>query len=189
MRVLGDDAVGAATPGLVPMVTKYEAAEGVFTLDQHVVIVTDESLRAEAEYFSQLLSEPVGGKIAVVTEAPASGKTITFVSVAGTGFVATEGYQLKVTSETVRVMAGSPAGAFYACQTMRQLLPVAVESKEKAEAALTMPACSIDDAPRYPWRGALLDSCRHFFPKETVERFIGFAGVSQNECVAMAFDG
>jgi hexosaminidase len=73
----------------------------------------------------------------------------------------------------VAIRAARPAGAFYALQTLRQLLPAAIFRQAKvAAAAWTIPAVSIEDYPRFGWRGMHLDVGRHFMPKEFVKKFI-----------------
>jgi len=81
----------------------------------------------------------------------------------------------------IRVTAGGAAGAFYAAQTIRQLLPpdawrAAPAAWRAAPAAgapaWTIPCAEIEDAPALAWRGAHLDVARHFFPKPVLLRFI-----------------
>jgi hexosaminidase len=85
-----------------------------------------------------------------------------------------EGYLLDVGADMIRLSAAAPAGLFYGVQTVRQLLPALSGSQEGpgALSRLAIPCLSIEDRPRFPWRGALLDSSRHFFPKEFVKRWI-----------------
>lgn len=88
---------------------------------------------------------------------------------AGTG---PEGYKLSSNPTRVRVTATHPAGLFYGVQTLRQLLPAAVEHEWLRRKNLTVPAVEIVDSPRFPWRGAMLDVARHFFGVEEVTRLI-----------------
>ena len=73
-----------------------------------------------------------------------------------------EGYRLSVSKDGVRIAAADEAGAFYAGQTLRQL----------ADGSGTVPCVKISDAPKFPWRGVLLDDSRHFFGKDAVKRTI-----------------
>ena len=70
---------------------------------------------------------------------------------------------------------GDPDGLFYGVQTIRQLLPYWGEHDavlfQKPRPA-TIPAVTIADAPRFAWRGAMLDVARHFFSVDEVKRFI-----------------
>jgi hexosaminidase len=90
------------------------------------------------------------------------------------GGLGAEAYRLRIGPEHVRVMAGGPHGAFYAAQTIKQLLPddawrAAPVSDAKA---WTIPCAEIADAPALAWRGAHLDVARHFFAKPVLLRFI-----------------
>ena len=83
-----------------------------------------------------------------------------------------EGYELVATKAGVRIVAAEPAGLFYGVQTMRQLLPPAVESPAAMNRRLAMPDVRVRDAPRFEWRGLMLDVVRHFLPASDVKRFI-----------------
>ena len=73
-----------------------------------------------------------------------------------------EGYRLKVSKDGVSIASSGDAGRFYAEVTLRQL----------KDADGGYPCVEIEDAPRFPYRGAHLDVVRHFFDKETVKRFL-----------------
>lgn len=83
-----------------------------------------------------------------------------------------EGYDLRVTDRLVTLTAQQPAGLFYGVQTIRQLLPPAVESRAALRRSLSIPITSVLDRPRFAWRGAMLDVSRHFLPPADVKRFI-----------------
>jgi hexosaminidase len=94
--------------------------------------------------------------------------------------LAGEAYRLQIGPGGVRISAGTAAGAFYAAQTMKQLLPdeawraapapgpaVAASGTARAAggSAWAVPCADIEDAPALVWRGAHLDVARHFFGK------------------------
>ena len=83
-----------------------------------------------------------------------------------------EGYQLEVGGEGITVRGNSAAGVFYGVQTLRQLLPAAVEYSAAYRRPWVVPALEIRDAPRFGWRGAMLDVARHFRTVDEVKRFI-----------------
>jgi hexosaminidase len=87
-----------------------------------------------------------------------------------------EGYALDVRPDGVTARAPAEAGLFYAVQTVRQLLPPDVFRGAPVgggpSAAWTMPAVRIEDAPRFRWRGGMLDVARHFMPKEFVKKYV-----------------
>ena len=79
---------------------------------------------------------------------------------------ATEGYKITVDANRVLVEATSPAGIFYGIQTIRKSLPV------EQGAVVALPAGTITDAPRFDYRGAHLDVCRHFYPVDSIKTYI-----------------
>jgi len=84
-----------------------------------------------------------------------------------------DGYRLSVTTDSVRLVANSPAGLFHGVQTIRQLLPVEIESDIGVERSIwPIPALNIVDQPRYAYRGAMLDVARHFFTVREVKQYI-----------------
>ncbi|MFG2477231.1 beta-N-acetylhexosaminidase [Streptomyces fagopyri] len=83
-----------------------------------------------------------------------------------------EGYRLDSGRNGVTITAGKPAGLFHGVQTLRQLLPAAVESDSVQPGPWLVAGGTIEDTPRYGYRGAMLDVSRHFFTVAQVERYI-----------------
>jgi hexosaminidase len=77
-----------------------------------------------------------------------------------------------VLDTTAVIVAPRPAGLFYGVQTLRQLLPPEVENSSTPRRPWRVPLAHVEDRPRYPWRGAMLDVARHFRPSADVERYI-----------------
>ncbi|MEU5163554.1 beta-N-acetylhexosaminidase [Streptomyces sp. NPDC020875] len=86
--------------------------------------------------------------------------------------LAAEAYRLTVTPGGVEITGGDPAGVFWGAQTLRQLLgPGAFRAVPGAGSAVpAVPAQTVEDAPRFGWRGMMLDVARHFTPKNDVLR-------------------
>ena len=82
-----------------------------------------------------------------------------------------EAYTLAITPDWVCVEAGSSAGAFYAFETLRQMLPDPVLRHEKA-GVIELPLVTVIDEPAFAYRGALLDVGRHFVPVDEVKNYI-----------------
>ncbi|MFC0002763.1 family 20 glycosylhydrolase [Micromonospora siamensis] len=127
--------------------------------------------------------EPVGPSGAPLTLTLDAAATVTVDSVAGpgdagpaglpeTGELGVEGYRLDVTPTAVRITALTAAGLLHGAQTLRQLLPAAVESRTPVTERWTVPGGTIVDRPRFAYRGAMLDVARHFFAVEDVLRVI-----------------
>lgn len=83
-----------------------------------------------------------------------------------------EGYSLISTTKGVVITANHTAGLFYGVQTLLQLLPKEIESKEVVKMKWIIPSVKITDYPRFAWRGLMLDVSRHFFSKEDVMKYI-----------------
>ncbi len=77
-----------------------------------------------------------------------------------------EAYQLQVTASGISIKANAGAGVFYALQTLDQLLPYRTGGKIK------LPLLTIEDEPRFAYRGMHLDVSRHFFDTAYVKKYI-----------------
>lgn len=84
-----------------------------------------------------------------------------------------EGYQLDVTAKGVKIQAKTPQGIFFGMQSFMQLLPAEVEAPKLVSNVEWSASCvSIKDAPRFAYRGVMLDPCRHFIPVENMKKQI-----------------
>ncbi|MFL5480780.1 MAG: beta-N-acetylhexosaminidase [Gemmatimonadaceae bacterium] len=164
------------TPQLVPAPVSMAYTPGAsFTLQRTSNIVVDAGsaeVTAIGEQLAALIRPPTGYPVTVVS-GPATPGAIVLRLNSGNATLGNEGYQLTVTPDSVRVAANSPAGLFYATQTIRQLLPVEIESEMGVDRnEWSIPALTITDYPRFGWRGAMLDVARHFFTPREVEQYI-----------------
>ncbi len=82
-------------------------------------------------------------------------------------------YTLKITPQKIEIRAPQARGLFYGVQTIRQLLPAAIESRDSVSAQTwSVPCVEIEDAPRFRYRGMHLDVSRHFFPVKFIKKYI-----------------
>lgn len=89
-----------------------------------------------------------------------------------------EAYRLTVSGEGAEIVGGDEAGAFWGFQTLRQLLgPDAFRRAAIDRGPVTVPYLAIEDAPRFSWRGFMLDVARHFLPRDDVLRYIDLLAV------------
>lgn len=91
--------------------------------------------------------------------------------------IAKEGYNLIVEQQNILIEASQGAGFFYAIQTIKQLLPVAIYENNEISAEWTIPCVEIKDVPRFGYRGMHLDVARHFFDVEEVKKYIDILSV------------
>ena len=158
---------------IVPYPNHLEPGHGTFAVKGEGVVcdsrADERTQRAVAEFAAQL-AKTSGGEnpVTVADELPASG--IRFVL---DQTLPEEGYRLDVTPKGVEVRASRFPGFFYAVQSLRQMLPAAVYGTEPAPGKeWVLPCVSIEDAPRFAYRGMHLDVARHFFSVEEVKRYL-----------------
>jgi hexosaminidase len=85
-----------------------------------------------------------------------------------------ESYELTVTGSGAKIMAPTPLGALYGLQTFLQLVQITPNG-------FAVPAVTVKDQPRFPWRGMLIDVSRHFIPVDVLKRNLdGMAAVKMN---------
>ncbi|MFL5574376.1 MAG: beta-N-acetylhexosaminidase [Gemmatimonadaceae bacterium] len=159
---------------IVPAPASVTPRAGRFVLGTRTVIWADAPSAALGRQLARWLEPATGYALAVRTggRAPTS-NAIVLRRDASLARLGAEGYALDVGRARVVARAPAAAGLFYAAQTMRQLLPPEIfREAPVAGVAWTMPAASIEDRPRFAWRGGHLDVGRHFMPKEFVEKYI-----------------
>jgi hexosaminidase len=160
---------------VIPRPARMTRTSGVFTLAPGTVVVTDRATRQIGQQLSAWIAPATGLRLTVAGATPAGGasRVISMRLDSALAGLGEEGYRLSVTPTGITIRAFRPAGAFYAVQTLRQLLPPAVFRDAPVQGvAWTVPSVEIEDLPRLSWRGGHLDVCRSFMPKEFVKKFI-----------------
>lgn len=163
--------------GIVPEPVRVRPAPGAaYTITPETRIYTEPGSAEAAgvgEYLAGLLRPPTGYDlpVAAANGSGTPGGISLLLSGAGAD-LGEEGYRLAVTDSAVTVRAHQPPGLFRAVQTLRQLLPGAVEAGTTQEGPWLVPGGHIVDYPRFGYRGAMLDVARHFFTVAELERYI-----------------
>jgi hexosaminidase len=170
--------VTAQTPivatSIVPRPVSLTAGRGEFRLTATTSIVADRRDSLPARRLARDLAPATGYDLPVRFDGGGSGNRIVFRRAATRDTMfGTEGYRLEVRPGLVTITSSAPAGAYYATQTIRQLLPPSIFREAPVSGVQwTMPAVTIVDRPRFSWRGMHLDVSRHFMPKEFVKKYI-----------------
>jgi hexosaminidase len=175
----------AGEPGLMPLPLHFEAGTGSFTLKpgMHMAYAHFHNPRLEAgvvRMMERLQFEsgvPLPHVPSQVAGDLASAGIV--IDVAGAGGAVQsldedESYSLTVSPQLITLRAATVVGAFHGMETLLQL----VQLKENAA---TIPVASIEDTPRFQWRGLMIDVSRHFEPVNQIERTLdGMAMVKLN---------
>jgi hexosaminidase len=167
----------AQTVSIIPRPVSVRTEAGHFTLDARTVIWTDPTSAPVAHQLALYLEPATGLTLRVQVGGTVPGGAISLRHEPSLTRLGAEGYSLAVRSSGVNAQAPELAGLFYAVQTIRQLLPPAILRDAPAfvigsDTVWSIPAVTIEDQPRFAWRGGHLDSARHFMPKEFVKKYI-----------------
>ncbi len=143
-----------------------EKQDKSFVLNENVKIVYPEgndAMQKNAEFLADYIQEATGKRLAVEVGTAGKDKIALQLALQSSN---PEAYQLKVNGEGVVIDASTEAGVFYGIQTLRKSLPLV------KGAAVVLPAVEINDFPRFAYRGAHLDVSRHFFPVDSIKKFV-----------------
>ena len=153
---------------IVPTPLSMEKGTGSFTFGPNTVItVPTEEQKPVAGLFASLFTRSAGftPKVQVGTEGD--------VCLELDKNLPEDAYEMQVSSGQIRVKASDPKGLFYGLQNLRLLLPPAIESSTAQDTVeWTVPEMTVKDAPRFGYRGFMLDVSRYFLPKEELLRMI-----------------
>ncbi|MFE9552785.1 beta-N-acetylhexosaminidase [Streptomyces sp. NPDC006703] len=168
-------AAGAPRPlgQIVPAPASVTAGGSAYTIGSATVIrvaAGSPETQRIGDYLAAVLRPSTGYALPVTSGAGTDG--IRLLLGAGDKALGDEGYRLTSGNGAVTVTANQPAGLFHGVQTLRQLLPAAVEKKGKQPGPWKIAGGTVTDWPRYAYRGAMLDVSRHFFGVDQVKRYI-----------------
>jgi hexosaminidase len=156
---------------LVPKPVSLIAGDGNFILPNNISIIftKNEELKKIAGSLANKLT--AAGTVATVTEGGSAAANSIFLNLSADKSIMAEGYRLQVAANGITISAGAAAGIFYGVQT---LLPAQIESNQnnKLVNSWAIPFVTIEDNPRFGWRGLMLDVSRHFFTVAQVKDYI-----------------
>lgn len=155
-----------------PQHVELDRDAGVFRLSRKVKAVVPQqnadSILTTVSFLNEKLSTAAGFSMDICDSA-ADAPAIFFMN-AG---LAHEEYSIHVEPSRIVVEYGDGAGAFYAVQTLLQLLPTEIFASSRQKGVKwDIPCCSIEDRPRFKYRGMHLDVCLHFFDMDFLKRYI-----------------
>ena len=158
---------------VVPVPAEYSVGEGYFyfNADMKFGVENESQLRMVSDFVT-LLGRQTGfiPSIMIASEtADVRLKTVTSLP--------DEAYNLIVTSEKILIESAGDAGFFYALQSLRQLLPAGVVEGKKQNRTMEykIPVMTVNDRPRFGYRGLMIDVSRYFMPKHNLLKIIDVA--------------
>ncbi|MFF0778596.1 beta-N-acetylhexosaminidase [Streptomyces sp. NPDC003720] len=164
-------AAAAATPlaRVVPAPAQAQPGGRPYRVTPATAVRVDgpDEVRRIGEYLAGILRPSTGYRVPVTGQGAGGIR----LRLSGDRFGA-EGYRLTSGPTGVTVTASAPAGLFHGVQTLRQLLPAAVERRSVQPGPWRIAGGTIEDRPRYAYRSAMLDVSRHFFTVGQVKRYI-----------------
>ena len=165
-------ALSRADYRIVPLPTSIEQdTTKVFTLQNGMGISYDadnKEVESTAEFLCQWVKEATGINLQLTPNNKRAAIRLT-LGLQGKGITVQgeEAYNIEIGKSGIVVRANEPVGLFRAAQTLRKSLPIGTKDREVA-----FPFVRIQDAPRFVYRGVLLDCARHFFTVDVIKQFL-----------------
>ena len=161
-----------STLSIIPRPQKMLKLNGQFTISTTTKIKIAKKLWSGAKALIPILKN--SGVIPATKVGETSDEKNTIIFRYDSAIKNKEAYTLEVTDHKVLIKAAAPNGAFYAVQTLRQMLPAAIEGKDGVKVAdkLILQAVTIKDEPRFEYRGFMLDSCRHYTELRDIKKML-----------------
>ncbi|GGZ23164.1 beta-N-acetylhexosaminidase [Streptomyces poonensis] len=169
-----DGAVAAPLGRVVPAPASVEPGGAPYRITGGTRIHVDDAreVRRIGTYLAGVLRPSTGYRLPVTGDGRDRHGGIRLTLKSGEKALGSEGYRLDSGRRGVTITAREPAGLFHGVQTLRQLLPAAVEKNSRQPGPWLVAGGTIEDTPRYAWRGAMLDVSRHFFTVNEVKRYV-----------------
>ena len=140
-----------------------------FTKDTKIIYgLEDENAKYAANELNKIAVSIFGKKLKKATKMTSDNNVIFKFD----GSMKPEEYTLYITPENIIIKAKDGAGAFYAVQTLKQLIPVQAYETPIDLEKISLPTMTINDAPHFPYRGFMLDCSRHFWSVETIKEVL-----------------
>ena len=153
---------------ILPTPVSLTEQSGSFVLKDGMKIgVSDQSLFPAVGYLQEILRNVISSSVEVTTDKSQVDMYFQLKDTVGKP----SSYKLESTPEYIRVEATDYSGIISAITTIRQLLPATIEVQGEKQ-NYSIPVVQIEDAPRFEWRGFMLDASRHFWNKKEVKHVL-----------------
>lgn len=147
-------------PSIIPKPNSLKISDGSFILDDNTVISAEDEFLDVANYFQDYVEEKFDIKLTNDNDGDIIIKIDETIK-------NDEAYQLDITDDFILISAKTKKGAFYAIQSLLQLMPYAT-----SKSAIAITCVKIKDVPRFVYRGMHLDVARHFFSIKFIKKYL-----------------
>ncbi|MEZ4780475.1 MAG: family 20 glycosylhydrolase [Flavobacteriaceae bacterium] len=147
---------------IIPQPQQQTLGEGSFLLNNSTGIDYDDTFKVSAEFFKSYIEEGSDIKLE-------GSNKISFIK---DETLSDEGYSLEILPKHINIKAKTDQGAFYAVQSLRQLLPPEFENGTFQGNDIAIPCTTIKDEPQFAYRGMHLDVGRHMFSVDFIKKYI-----------------
>ncbi len=156
-----------SAPLIIPQPSGIYLQEGTIKISRLTQLVVPEQdvFKSEINFLQSVFQDVLGGRLAGVK---GSNKIVLERS---DEFENPEAYKIIINSDEVRLLAGDSSGMFYAIETLRQII-LTSKVKKQQNSSILLPQVTIEDQPKYGWRGMHLDVSRHFFSIEFLKKYV-----------------
>ncbi len=155
---------------IIPKPNSLKLNEGSFAISAKTTFkITNNQSNKASIYLNKMLKKAAGFELKADENA-----TSNYIEFLKDSTLMPEAYSLLIDNEYITIKASNEAGWFYGVQTIRQLLPDAIESNNVNKIKWIVPCLQIKDKPRFAWRGMHMDFSRHFFSIDEVKTFLDY---------------
>jgi hexosaminidase len=161
--IAGDSSAQIEQQGVIPQPYKFEKGKGMFVFSPATGIAVGDNIAvANLTFFNQYLKSVAGYALTANNKMIIPSVNLDIDSIA---ISQNEAYSLVVTPKRINITGHDEAGVFYGLQSLIQLL-------RPSNGKITVESCTIQDHPRFGYRGMLLDVSRHFFAVDNIKKWI-----------------
>lgn len=157
---------------VVPVPSDWQPREGVCKILSTWSVHVDNSVKAEGELFCQDLQRQCGLDFRIQSGVASETEPSFKFSLAAPNDWPAGAYRIVFTPQQIELQGKDAAGVYYGARTLLQLLPSSVAAPERMAGDILLPCGQLFDAPRFAWRGVMLDVARHYFSVDEIKRLL-----------------
>ena len=151
------------SPQIIPQPLNRQVIDGEFILSAKTEIEYEADFKVAIDFLKGFIYPVIEGS---------KGESNKIIFIKDNTITNSEGYSLEVKSNKIEIRTNTAKGAFYAVQSLRQLLPSEFENKKPLEYTVAIPAIRIEDQPQFGYRGMHLDVSRHMYSVDFIKKYI-----------------